>query len=148
VAVTFSQIATEFDLPFGGYGILGMCNDSATMIDYALRGTTRAYPLLSTGRYLNHVVQYIEMLMLGISNNKLTSVPNLTHAIEDIHCLLQGTSQLPSDLHISPSTLISTSERHNATYGIPLFQNTVEAKLILNEMATFAKKYVQDLKVK
>jgi len=148
VAVTFNRIATEFDLPFGGYGILGMCNDSATMIDYALRGTTRAYPLLSTGRYLNHVVQYIEMLMLGLSNNKSTSVPNLTHAIEDIHCLLQGTSLLPSDLHISPSTLISTSERHNSTYDIPLFQNTVEAKLILNEMATFAKKYVQDLKVK
>ncbi len=46
VAVTFNRIAKEFELPFGGYGILGMCNDSSTMIDFALRGKINAYPLL------------------------------------------------------------------------------------------------------
>jgi len=30
VAVVFNRIATEMNLPFGGYGVLGMCNDVVT----------------------------------------------------------------------------------------------------------------------
>lgn len=142
VSVTFNRIATEFDLPFGGYGILGMCNDSSTMIDFAIRGKTNAYPLLSTGRYLNHIVQYFVTLMTELSSNKSAGVLKLTMpVIDDVRSLIQGTSQLPSDLHISPSTLIGTSARHNATYGVPIFQHSADAKMILGEMADSARKF-------
>jgi hypothetical protein len=142
VAVTFNRIATEFELPFGGYGILGMCNDSSTIIDFALRGKTNAYPLLSTGRYLNHIVSYFVKVMNELSENESADMPNLKPIIDDILCLIKGTSQLPSDLHISPSTLIGTLSRHNATYRTPIFQNTVDAKAILGAMADSARKYL------
>jgi hypothetical protein len=40
LGVTFNGIATEMNLPFGGYGVLGVCNDSAAIVDFALRGET------------------------------------------------------------------------------------------------------------
>lgn len=142
VSVTFNRIATEFHLPFGGYGILGMCNDSSTIVDFALRGRTNAYPLLSTGRYLNHIVSYFVKLMDELSERS-ASVSNLRPVIDDILCLIKGTSRLPSDLHISPATLIDTARRHGATYGTPVFQNTKDAKAILSEMADSARKYLE-----
>ncbi|KAL3807340.1 hypothetical protein ACHAXA_011164 [Cyclostephanos tholiformis] len=140
VAVVFSRIATEHNLPFGGYGILGMCNDSSTIVDYALRGITNAYPLLSTGRYLNHIVSHFATLMEEL-RERIVDVPALEPVMNDILCLIRGTSRLPSDLHISPLTLIDTSRRHDATFGTPVFQNTADAKIILGEMADIARKY-------
>lgn len=131
VSVTFNRIATEQNLPFGGYGILGMCNDSATIIDLALRGTTSAYPLLSTGRYLNHIVSSFTKL-----KNELSPI-----SCEDLTCLIKSTGNLPSDLHISPAKLINLSERYDKSYGVPVFQATAEAKSILRQMANDVKEY-------
>ena len=39
LACVFNQIGTEMDLPFGGYGVLGVCNDTAAIVDFAVRGT-------------------------------------------------------------------------------------------------------------
>jgi len=139
VSVTFSRIATQFNLPFGGYGILGMCNDSATLIDFALRGQTNAYPLLSTGRYLNHIVSYLIKLMEELK----AGCAELQPAVSDILCLIKSTSQLPSDLHISPATLIGTSSRYEASYNLNVFQSTADAKAILREMADTAKEYLE-----
>ena len=52
LACTFNAIGTDMALPFGGYGVLGVCNDTAALVDFAVRGETNMYPLLSTGRYL------------------------------------------------------------------------------------------------
>ena len=141
VSVTFNRIATEFNLPFGGYGILGMCNDSSTLIDFALRGETNSYPLLSTGRYLNHIVSYLIKFKDEICKKSTTS-HDLQPVIHDVTQLIKSTSQLPSDLHISPSTLISTSARYDASYGVPVFKSTAEAKAILREMANTAREYL------
>jgi len=142
VAVTFNRIATEFNLPFGGYGILGMCNDSATIVDFAIRNKhTNAYPLLSTGRYLNHIVNYFiklkEELTKSCERSKLQPV------IEDILCLIKSTSCLPSDLHISPESEIDMSRRYGVSYGLSVFQSTADAKKILNEMAASAREYLE-----
>jgi hypothetical protein len=139
VAVTFSRIATDMNLPFGGYGTLGMCNDSATLVDFAIRGETNAYPLLSTGRYLNHIVSYLvkfEHELLEHSTELLKPV------LADIRCLVKSTSQLPSDLHVSPATLIDTSRRYDVSYGLSVFQNTIDAKEILREIRNTAKEYL------
>eukprot|EP01083_Nonionella_stella_P243397 848156_1 len=133
VSITFSRIATELNLPFGGYGILGMCNDSSTLIDFALRGKTDAYPLLSTGRYLNHIVAYLIKLKDELSENSGAGT-KLQPIINDIMCLIKSTSKLPSDLHISPATLIGTSERYDKSYGYPCFQGTAYAKAILKDL--------------
>ncbi|KAL7532870.1 hypothetical protein ACHAWF_004290 [Thalassiosira exigua] len=145
VGITFNRVATELNLPFGRYGILGLCNDSSTLIDFALRGETNAYPLLSTGRYLNHTVSSLIKLqkeLASVSKNSMPGQHALEPVLDDILCLIKSTSQLPSDLHISPTTLIETSSRYNATYGVPVFQSIVDTKAILAEMAETAKEYM------
>ena len=143
VAVTFNRIATEFNLPFGGYGILGMCNDSATIVDFAIRNKhTNAYPLLSTGRYLNHIVNYFIKLKDELTKSCEGS-STLQPVIEDLLCLIKSTSCLPSDLHISPESIVDMSRRYGVSYGLSIFQSTSDAKNILNEMATSAREYLE-----
>ena len=119
-----------------------MCNDSSTLIDFALRGETNAYPLLSTGRYLNHTVAYLDKLKDELSE-KPTNRAKLQPVITDILCLVKSTSQLPSDLHISPLTLISMSQRYEASYKLSVFQDTADSKNILSEMANTARRYLE-----
>lgn len=37
-AIFFNLTGARFQLPHGGYGLTGVCNDSAAMIQYALFG--------------------------------------------------------------------------------------------------------------
>ena len=141
VAVVFSRIATELKLPFGGYGVLGMCNDSSTLIDLAIRGKTMSYPLLSTGRYLIHIVSYLSKLNDELKSLRGTTLDDtkLDLVLSDTKCLIKSTGNMPSDLHISPTTLIDTSERYEASYKLSVFQSIVDAKSILCEMANVAR---------
>ena len=133
ISVAFNRIASELDLPYGGYGVLGMCNDSATLVDYALRGETNSYPLLSTGRYLNHIVDYLINFKEELQSNELTK-SNLEFAVKDLTALIRSTSHLPSDLHITPVSIIDTAKRYKNSY-LPVFEKTVEAEAILDEIA-------------
>ena len=142
VSITFNRMAAELNLPFGGYGILGMCNDSSTLIDFAIHGKTNAYPLLSTGRYLNHTVAYLIRLRKDLSDN-ISCGAKLRPVIDDILCLIKSTSRLPNDLHISPSTLIGTTRRYDASYSFSVFQSTTDAKIILREMSDTAREYLE-----
>ena len=122
-------------LPFGGYGVLGMCNDVATLIDVGIRKKTSAYPLLSTGRYLHHIVTYFVKLQ-----NNLIAQPGMDAAIKDIDELIRAAVSMPSDLHISPGTIMSTAERFLTTYEEPIFQLTLGSREIMSEMiATYGK---------
>jgi hypothetical protein len=144
VAVVFSRIATELKLPFGGYGVLGMCNDSATLVDYALRGKTMSYPLLSTGRYLIHICAYLSKLKNEFMALRGTlKDEKLDLVVFDTASLIKSTSTMPSDLHISPLTLIDTSARYDSSYGLPVFQCISDAKLILRQMANVAREQLQ-----
>lgn len=138
VAVTFNRIATELNLPFGGYGVLGMCNDSSTIIDFALRGKTNAYPLLSTGRYLGYIVASLIKLKEELDSS---SCSELRPVAQDILCLIKSAGNMPSDLHITPASLINLADRYDNSYGVEVFQATVEAKDILNAMAKGAREY-------
>ena len=123
-------------------GILGMCNESSTLIDFALHGKTNAYPLLSTGRYLNHTVAYLIRLRKDLSDNTACG-SKLRPVIDDILCLIKSTSRLPNDLHISPSTLIGTTRRYDASYSFSVFQSTTDAKAILRKMSDTAREYLE-----
>jgi hypothetical protein len=138
VSVTFNRIATELNLPCGGYGVLGMCNDSSTIIDFALRGKTNGYPLVSTGRYLSHIVANFIKLKEELND---TSCAELEPVAHDILCLIRSSGTMPSDLHITPASLTNLSERYDKSYQVEVFQGTVEAKEILSQMADAAKEY-------
>ena len=137
-SVTFNRIATELNLPYGGYGILGMCNDSSTLIDFAIRGKTNAYPLLSTGKYLGHIVEYFIRLKEEL---RLNSCSELKPVDGDILSLIKSAGNLPSDLHITPTSLRSLAERYDKSYGVEVFQGTVEAKEIFRDMVESTKEY-------
>lgn len=138
ISVAFNTIASELDLPFGGYGVLGMCNDSATIIDYAIRGETNSYPLLSTGRYLNHIVDFLINFKERLQSNGAEK-SKLKPAMKDLVALIKSTSNLPSDLHITPASIIDTAKRYKNSY-LQVFQKTVEAEAILDEIAKRRKK--------
>ncbi|KAL7502403.1 hypothetical protein ACHAXN_000370 [Cyclotella atomus] len=137
-AVTFNRIATELNLPCGGYGVLGMCNDSSTIIDFALRGKTNGYPLVSTGRYLGHLGGNFIKLKEELNS---TSCAELEPVTQDILCLIQSAGTMPSDLHITPASYMNLTERYDKSYQVEVFQCTVEAKEILSQMADAAREY-------
>jgi hypothetical protein len=136
VAHVFNSIGTDMNLPCGGYGILGMCNDSATIIDYAIRGETSAYPLLATGRYLNHIFNYLVDLKNGLKND-----PEMGKAVVDLKKLIKSSVEMPTDLHISPSTISDCASRFCATYSKCTFQMTEDSKAVMTEMAEKYKDY-------
>jgi len=92
VAHVFNSIGTDFNLPSGGYGVLGMCNDTSAIIDFAVRGETSAYPLLGTGRYLNHIFNYFLALKEVIQGK-----PNMKSALFDLNKLIKAITEMPTD---------------------------------------------------
>ena len=136
VAHVFNSVGTDMNLPYGGYGILGMCNDSSTLIDYAIRGETSSYPLLATGRYLNHIFNYLVSLKEALENDS-----EMLKTISDLEMLIKASIEMPNDLHISPSTICDSAERFAATYSKCIFKMTGESKVIMANMAAKYKKY-------
>lgn len=137
LAVTFNAMGTEMNLPFGGYGVLGVCNDTAALLDYAVRGTTSTHPLISTGRYLMHTARRL----LRLHNSFEALDGNHKESINGIRRLIAATCNIPSDLHASPSNVIDATNRLLAGQPKDLcFQLEVESKQI---MTTLKNKYEQ-----
>ena len=112
LSVVFNSIVTERKLSFGGYGVLGMCNDTAILVDFSMKKTS-AYPLLSTGKYLHHIVKL---------QKDLKKHPGTDAAVKDIDEIIRATASMPSDLHTSPGTIMNTAGRFLATCENPIFQ--------------------------
>jgi len=139
VGVVFNSIGTDMDLPFGGYGVLGVCNDSAALIDFALRGETNAYPLVSTGRYLGHIVHSMVNLKKKLQDN-----PHVEeHLVKDLECLIGAASNIDSDIHSSPIAVSSAARRYLATYPKAVFRLSGESRDILKEMAAIHEEHAE-----
>jgi len=136
VSHVFNSVATDMNLPCGGYGILGMCNDSSTLIDYAIRGETSSYPLLATGRYLNHIFNYLLSFKEALENDS-----EMLKTVSDLEMLIKASIEMPNDLHISPSTICDSAERFAATYSKCVFKMTDDSKVIMAKAAEKYKKY-------
>ena len=139
VSTVFNAIATDMNLPFGGYGLLGMCNDSAALIDYALRNECSTYPLLSTGKYLIHVVTYLEKyhdaLKVHPSGQRFAAVGDMEH-------LIHAAVNLPTDLHSSPKLIANTARRYLSTYkGKSVFQITNDSVRVMEDTLKRFEKY-------
>jgi len=106
--VVLNAVGTEMKLPFGGYGLTGVCNDTAALVDQALRGTTEIYPLTSTGRFLMHVRRRMQRL-----HDQLLAEQAMDMSAEtrDLEKLAQATKDIPSDLHASPGDAADSARR-------------------------------------
>jgi hypothetical protein len=52
-ANVMNGLATELQLPFGGYGLTSVCNDSAAVIQQLLYNECTIFPQTSIGRLCN-----------------------------------------------------------------------------------------------
>lgn len=129
-AVVVNAVGTELELPFGGYGLTGVCNDTSALLDQALSGETSVYPLTSTGRFLMHQARRILKLRKNLEG-KL----NLMKELDDLDRLAHATIHIHSDLHASPSNCADSCRRflHCIPPAMP-FQLMVDSKETMEEI--------------
>jgi hypothetical protein len=139
-AIILNAVGTELELPFGGYGLTGVCNDTSALLDQALRGETSVFPLTSTGRFLMHQARRIRAL-----RKNLEGFSNFKAEIRDLDRLADATVNIPSDLHASPSNCADSSRRllHCLPPDLP-FQLMVETKKIMEEIAVESVGFVNE----
>lgn len=132
------------NLPFGGYGVLGVCNDSAALIDFALRGETNMYPLISTGRFLMHSARRLMLLREYLRNcqNQQPDNNSLELAIHDIRLLITAACNMGSDIHNSPCHLVDATSRYLANYPVSYFQLTQDSKEMMTKVAKLYEEFV------
>lgn len=145
LSVAFSAIATDMDLPFGGYGILGVCNDSAALVDMAVRGATNLYPLISTERFLWHTVRRLVRIQDNLKAYNQTSGPAVPSEklLEDIATLIHATSTMDSDIHSKPSRFFDALRRYDTCYPKSIFQLTSKTKAMLQREEEKYRQYAK-----
>jgi hypothetical protein len=97
-AVIMNGVATKFQLPFGGYGLTGVCNDSAAVLEYALSGTTHIYPLTLNGTFVMYSLRAAKELC-----TKLSQDPSMSKEVLSLKRLMKALKELPSDISSLPS---------------------------------------------
>lgn len=110
---------------------MGVCNDTAALVDFAVRGSTNMYPLLSTGRFLMHTAAH-----LVDTHQKLSKYDDMKVIAKDARRLASAACFMESDIHCSPTQLIGAVRRFNANYPDSFFQITDDSREIMQYMAT------------
>ena len=142
LAVTFNALGTEMDLPYGGYGLVGVCNDTAALLDFGVRGETNMFPLVSTGRFLIRLGRRLIQLYGNIKDLEVAEGEGDHHRRQatttlgdDIRRLIVACCHIPSDLQANPKNLISSSKRFLASQPELLcFQLEQESKKIMTNL--------------
>jgi hypothetical protein len=141
LACVLNQIGTEMDLPFGGYGVLGVCNDTAALVDVAVRGETHMYPLLSTGRFLMHIAKFLVGFHDGLLRSNEggasggTITKTTTAAATDTLRLASAACNMQSDIHCSPNQMIGAARRYASSYPTAYFQISEDSKEVMKEIS-------------
>ncbi|CAJ1939009.1 unnamed protein product [Cylindrotheca closterium] len=105
-ANVLNGLATEMELPFGGYGVTAVCNDSAAIIQQCLYGKSYIFPLTSIGRYMQRTLRYTQSM-----ESKLQSVTELEDELDDLYALQEGMLELPSDVNSTPANARDAARR-------------------------------------
>ena len=108
-------LATEMELPFGGYGLTAVCNDSAALVQECLYGVNTIYPMTSIGRFLLKTMRYAEGFQHRLSQYSGGSSSGMQPEMEDLSAIVQAMKKIPSDLNASPSLAQSAASRLLAT---------------------------------
>lgn len=130
LSVVLNATGTELKLPFGGYGLTGVCNDSAALVDHVLEGTTNLQPLVTTGRFMIHLMRRFRKL-----RDNLGGKGNFRKEFSDIQKIIKAAQEMESDLSCTPGHLKSSARRikHCMPIGSPFLLN-VEAEDMLTKM--------------
>lgn len=109
-ATVLNGLATDLELPFGGYGVTAVCNDSAAIIQQCLYGETYIFPLTSIGRYIQRTLRYSQNLdrqFRGLSDD----MPSMQDESHDLEALMEAMMVLPSDINSTPANAVDAARR-------------------------------------
>lgn len=95
-AVVLNEVGTENNLPLGGYGLSGVCNDSAALIEHAVFKKTSVYPLSFNGKFA------MSNWRMG---KRIRATLEQDNDIEAMDALLEAIEKLPSDTNSLPCEL-------------------------------------------
>jgi len=109
-------LATQMELPFGGYGLTAVCNDSAALVQECLYGVNTIYPMTSIGRFMLKTMRYadnfhekLEQLLAAAGST------GMERELDDLRAIVRAMKKIPSDLNASPSLAHSAATRLLAT---------------------------------
>jgi len=105
-ALIVTTVGSDFKLPNGGYGINGVCNDTAAWLEQALFGSTHIYPITITGRFAIHMMRRARELETQFQAKK-----DFEAEAQATRDLLQGLTRLPSDMTNLPSGALDQCRR-------------------------------------
>ncbi|GAX14805.1 hypothetical protein FisN_29Lh004 [Fistulifera solaris] len=126
-ATCLNGLATERDLPFGGYGLTAVCNDSAAVIEECLHGTCSIYPMTSIGSYMMRTVRYAA----GVRET-FQSMNTMEQEVDALGKIIQAMGKIPSDLNALPSYAADSAKR--ILHGLPenpSFQLMTESRAVM-----------------
>lgn len=109
-SVVLNGLATEMELPYGGYGLTAVCNDSAALVQQCLYGVNTIYPMTSVGHYMLKSMRYAQDLQ-----GKLKSSKGMDEEVKELKSIIDAMKEIPSDLNASPSAAHSAATRLLAT---------------------------------
>jgi hypothetical protein len=133
-----NSIANRMNLPNGGYGTVGVCNDSSAIVEATVRGQTDIYPLVHIGGFFYQVVNRAEELIENIRKNPKDFPPT---ALDEAKKLYKAMMDAPNDIHPVPRTIPSTVRRILASMPErPQFVEMQETIRILKEEFPVMKK--------
>jgi hypothetical protein len=130
-----NSTALRMDLINGGYGTIGVCNDSAAIVDATIRSSTDIYPLVSIGGFYYKVVQRAKELIDEIKSNLDEYPPT---ALDEARELVKTMLVAPNDIHPVPKTIPDTVRRVlQSMPENPHFSDMVDAIVILKQEFDF-----------
>jgi hypothetical protein len=116
LAVIINTVGTKYHLPFGGYGLTGVCNDSAALIEYALSGTTNVYPLTFNGKFAMHNLRVARDLYRTLERQRDGSSTHgsdpVSADLASLERLIGATMNLFSDTNTLPSEAADQCRRY------------------------------------
>jgi hypothetical protein len=124
--VTLNGLATEMDLPFGGYGLTAVCNDSMAVVQKCLYDVEEPtiFPLTSIGRFQQRTRRYAQTLRDSLQQNTM-SPEDFQIECNELCTISNSLKHLPSDLNAAPGNSESAAKR---------MLNTMPRNLPLNLM--------------
>jgi hypothetical protein len=134
-AIIFNTVGTRYELPFGGYGLTGVCNDTAAQIESAISKngmTTHIYPLTFHGKFAMYSLRVAYELRCTF----VASRTNNHCDLESLDRLIRAILTLPSDTNSAPITdTISQCYRYLHSHSSnPPFQLLVQSRQIIESI--------------
>lgn len=105
-AVAMNAVATKYSLPHGGYGLTGVCNDSAAMIEYAMTRKTHVYPITLSGRFTMHNLRLTQSIKTALKEK-----PSMEKEVDALDRLTEAMTELKSDVSSLPSEAMDQCRR-------------------------------------